>query len=164
MSKSKVVYILRAIPGSGKTTVAEHIKEINKDDTVICCADDYFMDKEGNYNWDAEKIGNAHGYCKYTFGKALEKEVPVVIVANTSTATKDVKFYRNLAIEAGYTVFVVTIENWHNGKDVHNVPDEVKLRMKAQLMNTIRLVPAAHTCTCCGSLQVDNVESCDNCS
>lgn len=136
-TKKKIVYILRGIPGSGKSSVAEELFE-NAYSSVVCCADDYFM-VDGKYMWDQEKIGNAHMYCQSLFKKHLELETNIIIVANTSTFERDVNFYRNLAIEHKYKVFVLTVENWHNGQDVHNVPAEVKDQMKKNLINSIKL-------------------------
>lgn len=129
----KEVYILRAIPGAGKSTLADSLGG------VICCADDYFMDQNGNYNFIQEKIGNAHGYCKYRFKEALANNAERIIVSNTNTEARDVAYYRGLALEAGYIVYVLTVENWHNGKDIHNVPDDVKEKMKIKLTNSIKL-------------------------
>lgn len=136
-TKKKSVFILRGIPGAGKSSVAEELFETAYP-AVICCADDYFM-HNGKYEWDANKIGAAHLYCQNLFKKHLELETSVIIVANTSTNERDVNLYRNLAIEHGYKVFVLTIENWHDGQDVHNVPEEVKENMKRNLKNSIKL-------------------------
>ena len=135
----KLVYILRAIPGSGKSTLAEQLCDSHKS-SVICCADDYFTDIEtGAYNWSVEKIGAAHMWCQSLFKESLADGVEIIVVANTNTTTKDVNTYRKLAIEAGYMVHVLTVENWHDGKDVHNVPEEVKVRMRDALIKSIKL-------------------------
>jgi len=137
----KIVYILRAVPGSGKSLFADNIEimeKANGRNCLICCADDYFM-KNGKYVWDGDKIGLAHMWCKEIFENAVVNGVDTVIVANTNTTAKDVKHYRNIAVEYGYVVFVMTLENWHDGKDEHNVPDDVKLAMADSLKNSLRL-------------------------
>lgn len=137
----KTVYILRAVSGAGKSTVAEHIYDAtikSDDNAIICCADDYFTDENGKYNWKAEQIGMAHAWCKIKFENALEADVDTIIVSNTNTRESDVNHYRNLAISYGYIVFVLVVENWHNGKDVHNVPEDTKSKMKDQLRNSIK--------------------------
>lgn len=136
---NKIVYILRAIPGSGKSTLAEELCNTSKS-SVICCADDYFTDIEtGEYNWSIEKIGSAHQWCQSFFKEAIEDGTEIIVVANTNTTEKEVNVYRNPAIEAGYTVFVLTVENWHNGKDVHNVPEATKEAMRTKLRNSSKL-------------------------
>ena len=138
----KTVYILRAVPGAGKSTVAEHIHNMALNSgrkSIICCADDFFIDEAGNYKWVAEKIGSAHVWCQNKYHTALFSDVDNIIVANTNTRARDVNSYHKLALDFGYTVFVLTVENWHNGKDIHNVPDEAKLKMAEQLKNSIKL-------------------------
>lgn len=138
----KVVYILRAVPGAGKSTVADHIHDLctkSGKTAMICCADDFFTDSDGNYIWDAERIGHAHLWCKKQFSEAIAEGINTIIVSNTNTQARDVKHYRNEATENGYIIFVITVENWHEGIDIHNVPDEAKERMSDQLQASIRL-------------------------
>lgn len=135
----KTVFILRGIPGNGKSKLADTLCE-NYKSSVICCADDYFTNFEtGDYNWDAEKIGSAHLWCKNLFKENLEDQTDIIVVANTNIRQRDVKIYRNLALEYNYLVFVLTVENWHDGQDSHNVPIEVKEKMKETLIKTIKL-------------------------
>lgn len=137
----KSVYIFRAVSGSGKSLLADEISKMSEAlgrKCVICCADDFFM-KDGEYVWDGDKIGNAHMWCKEKFHNAVIMSVDTIIVSNTNTTAKDVKHYRKIAVENDYTVFVMTVENWHDGKDVHNVPDDIKLVMADSLKNSIRL-------------------------
>ena len=49
---NKTLYILRGIPGSGKTT---HAKRLAGTNGVIISADDYFM-RDGEYCFDASKF------------------------------------------------------------------------------------------------------------
>jgi uridine kinase len=134
----KTVYILRGCPGNGKTTLAEELCTSNKS-SVICSADDYFTDLDGNYNWDAEQLGSAHNWCFNLFEENIKDETEIIIVANTNTRERDVNKYRNYAIENDYTVFVLTVENYHKGKNIHNVPEETIDKMKEQLKNSIKL-------------------------
>ena len=56
--KDKILYIVRGIPGSGKSTFA---KRLVIHDFLVCEADKYFVDKEtGEYNFDFTKIKDAH--------------------------------------------------------------------------------------------------------
>lgn len=134
----KNVYILRSVPGAGKTTFAEELCGGNRS-SVICCADDYFTDLEGNYNWDVEKIGSAHKWCFNLFEENIADETETIVVANTNTRERDVNKYRNYALENAYKVFVMTIENWHGGVNTHGVPDETLDKMKEQIKNSIKL-------------------------
>lgn len=136
-----VVIILRGVPGNGKSTLADLLATLSNGSQTakICCADNYFIDDEGHYNYKKDEIGNAHAYCKRQFMMALEQKTDLIIVANTSTRESDVNYYRNIAIENRYMCFVLTVENWHDGKNTHNVPDDVLVKMRDQLRNSIKL-------------------------
>lgn len=141
MNKNKIVTILRGIPGSGKSHVADTLCELNSRSgktSQICCTDYFFYDLEGNYNWDLEQIGTAHLWCLHEFKNALADGVEAIIVANTNVKNADIKAYRDLAVEAGYIVYVLTVENWHNGQDVHDVPIEIKLGMSETLKQNVQ--------------------------
>jgi uridine kinase len=51
MKSDKVLIILRGLPGSGKTSVAEYLA--NDYPGIICCVDDYHI-IDGVYNWKFE--------------------------------------------------------------------------------------------------------------
>jgi uridine kinase len=57
------MFINRGLPGSGKSTLSKRIKYIYET-TVICSADDYFMDSNDNYNFDINKRPQAHQVAK----------------------------------------------------------------------------------------------------
>lgn len=134
---NKVVYILRSVPGAGKSTLAEHLCDTSKS-SHICCADDYFM-VDGEYKWDVEKLGSAHAWCMQSFIECLKDNVDVIVVANTNTYEKDVKSYYEKAKEYGYTVFSLVVENRHDGKNVHDVSDEILATMENRLKQNIKL-------------------------
>lgn len=134
----KTVIILRACSGAGKSTFAGFIKSNNKNATTICCADDFFM-QNGEYKFDARKLGAAHSFCKKTFLNALEQNIPTVIVANTNTKTQDFLYYMDLASEFGYVVFSLVVENRHGNKNIHDVPFEVLNKQKDNIINSLKL-------------------------
>ena len=92
-------------------------------------ADDYFM-QDGEYKWDATKLGEAHRTCQEKCEKLMERSARLVIVANTSVRGKDFEPYIDLAERYGYQVFSVIVENRHGNDNVHNVPDDVVDSMK----------------------------------
>jgi len=57
---SGVLFLVRGLPGSGKTSFASAIWN----DYAVCEADKFFYDKEGNYNFDGSKLKEAHAWCK----------------------------------------------------------------------------------------------------
>lgn len=132
----KIVYILRGVPGCGKSTLAESLI-INGG--VICEADHFFYDNDGNYNFDRNKLHQAHNQCQFKFKRSIEEGISPIVVSNTNTKTKDFKFYEELAEESGYIVFSLVIENRHGGVNKHNVPEETLDRMENTIKNNIKL-------------------------
>ena len=123
----KSVTIIRGIPGSGKTTFAELIADGK---WPICCADDYFIDKEGNYNWSIEGLHSAHIYSESRCEHFMKNNTEKIIVSNTSVTYRDMKAYFELAKKYGYKVFSVVVENRHGGINTHGVPDGTIESMK----------------------------------
>ena len=121
----KVLILLRGLPGSGKSSFANLIWS----SFVICEADQFFYDAEGNYNFDPSKLKEAHKYCRdkvESFMLDNEKNpqfYPEIIVSNTFTREWEMEEYFKLANKYGYKVVSLIIENRHGGKNVHGVPD-----------------------------------------
>lgn len=120
----KVLIILRGLPGSGKSSFANLMWSSH----VVCEADQFFYDDEGNYNFDASKLGQAHRECQEkveTFMMDNQKNphyYTEIVVSNTSTTEKELQPYLDLASKYGYTVVSLIVENRHDGKNVHGVP------------------------------------------
>jgi len=113
----KNLIIVRGIPGSGKSTFAELLGR------AICTADDYHMDRKGNYNWRPENVGRAHAWCQRKCERFLKAGIGRVIIANTSTTEDEIRPYILMAKKYGYMVFSVIVENRHGGINEHNVPE-----------------------------------------
>lgn len=133
----KTVYILRGVPGCGKSTLAEELTNNNKS-SVICSADDYHM-HDGKYVWDESRSHAAHLWCMQLFEENLKDETEIIVVSNTNVKHRDIKYYRNLALEYDYKVFVLVVENWHEGVNTHDVPEESLKRMENSIRSNIKL-------------------------
>lgn len=130
-------YILRGVPGCGKSTVA---KALAGQDGAVCEADNYFVsDYDGVYRYDAKKIGLAHGWCKDITQNAMENKIPVVVLSNTNTDPNHFKSYEEMAKKFGYTVIHLIVENRHGGTNSHNVPEEALARMEEIIRANIKL-------------------------
>lgn len=127
----KTLLLVRGLPGSGKTTLAETL--IGKDN--VYSADDFFTDTIGNYNYNISRIHEAHIFC---FGNVKQRMIyetensqfSIIAVANTFTQEWEMEKYINLAKEFGYTVHSVIVENRHGGKNIHSVDDDKLEQMK----------------------------------
>ena len=123
----KILYIVRGLPGSGKSTFA---KKLVGDDFLVCEADKYFSDAEGNYNFDVTKLKDAHKWCHDRVETYMKDSLVndqwyrEIAVSNTFTQEWEMQPYFELAKKYDYTVFVTIVENYHGGKNVHGVPDD----------------------------------------
>ena len=143
----KSLYLLRGIPGCGKSTLAEQLSQGGK--YPILSADMYFEDTDGNYNWNPAELKNAHGWClgeteksmvfafngrtidcPYRGYRRFYKQSDKIFVANTFTTESKLQPYYDLAAKYGYTVFSIIVENRHNGQNTHQVPVETKEKMR----------------------------------
>lgn len=126
------LYLIRGLPGSGKSTLAKNL--LNSFTAYRFEADMYFVDDYGNYNFDANKLRFAHEWCKEQTRKHLDKD-DTVIVSNTFTTIKELKPYFEIAKEFGITPIVIHCQNQF--QNVHNVPEETLIKMKARWCNDL---------------------------
>lgn len=127
------LYLIRGVPGSGKSTFAE-LMNMQAMTLINLEADDYFKtyNKETNsfdYNFDPTKLQVAHQYCQ-TAAKVFLKDGFNVSVSNTSVTDWEVQTYKDIADECGAKFVSLIIENYHDGKNVHGCPDEKVEQMK----------------------------------
>ncbi|MEG1009867.1 MAG: AAA family ATPase [Clostridia bacterium] len=132
----KTLFILRGLPGSGKTTLANTIVSLHKD-AVAYAADDYFMDN-GEYKFDAKKLNEAHLSCKNHVAKAMYSGVSAIIVHNTNTTEEELKPYFDMAKVHGYMVHSLIVENRSNTSNVHGVNDTIIDKMESRFNIKLR--------------------------
>ena len=130
----KHLFLLRGLPGNGKTTVAETIGSMFSENDVaptILAADDYFTDPlTGEYTFDASKLKQAHESCQFRTALCMKGEVEHIIVHNTFTTKKEMKPYFDLATKYGYMVHSLIVENRHGHESVHGVPESTMEKME----------------------------------
>ena len=104
----KILYLLRGLPGAGKSTLAKSIG------AVYFEADMFFMD--GNeYKFNPLKLKDAHAWCQNQVRISMKNAnggmTPTrIAVANTFTQEWEMDVYYELAKEFGFTVFSMVVE------------------------------------------------------
>jgi predicted kinase len=123
----KELILLRGLPGSGKSTIANLIWN----EYAVCEADKYFIDKETNeYRFDVTKLKDAHEWCKNEVEIRMKDNqlnpqyYPEIVVSNTFTQEWEMQPYFELAKKYGYNISTLIVENRHGGINQHGVPAE----------------------------------------
>jgi predicted kinase len=118
----KTLILLRGLPGAGKSSLAKVLAE-NK--WPVFSVDDYFTDaKTGAYRFEFDKNHLAYKACEENCRKAMEKGMEKIFIDNTFTLDWELQAYFKLASAFNYTLFVCTVENYHEQKNTHGISDE----------------------------------------
>ena len=115
------MFIMRGLPGSGKSTLAEtrfanyfHLE-----------ADMFFLDSQGNYNWNHSDLNEAHEWCAITARVLLNSGLNIV-VSNTFVELWEMNPYFDLVMNDELQITEVN-GNW---KSSHNISDEKMHNMR----------------------------------
>jgi predicted kinase len=131
----KQVYVLQGVSGSGKSTLARRLVDLLG--AVVVSADDYFLDpKDGSYNFDPSKLGQAHAHCFRCFLEALEAGKEVVVVDNTNSTAVEISPYMLGASALGYEAKVIRVAcpvDVAVSRNIHQVPEAVIQGMSSRI-------------------------------
>ncbi len=119
----KELFLLRGLPGSGKTTLAESLGGSHME------ADKYFT-YDGKYEFDVTKLKDAHDWCQNAVRVFMENKSKRVVVSNTFTQEWEMDTYFELAEKYGYQTSCLIVENRHGGVNIHGCPDDKIEQMK----------------------------------
>ena len=125
----KTVFLLRGLPGSGKSDLAWMLWKTMG--ATICSADFYFYDGD-EYVFDATKLGDAHAKCKEDFMHAINTGEEVIVVDNTNTQYKEFEWYDLNAVNHGYRIRHIIVENRHGSISSHDVPYSTIQKMRSR--------------------------------
>lgn len=124
-----ILYLIRGVPGSGKSSLAQDM--VSTGMAYDFTEADDFMYVDGQYVFDANKLHYAHQQCK-AYVETCLKHGESIIVSNTSTTEKEVEVYETLARVCGAKFVSIVVENRHGGENIHNVPAEKIQQMKSR--------------------------------
>ena len=130
----KQLFILRSIPGSGKSTIAKIIAN-GLQNAIILSADDLRM-VDGNYQFIPEYETYVWEEFLNQFEKAINDETENIIIDNTNLQQIHYEDYKTLAIENGYIVHEIIVGDFDIDtcykRCSHDVPlDKIKLMKEA---------------------------------
>jgi predicted kinase len=115
--------ILRGLPGSGKSTLAKELSENGK--YPVFSVDDYFTNGEtGEYNFEFDKNHLAYKQCEENTRQCMINDLDKIFIDNVFSLEWEMEPYFKLASEFHYRIFVLTVENRHNGKNIHEISNE----------------------------------------
>lgn len=134
-------YIMRGIPGSGKSTWVGNIVRFYEDrhKSVLVCSADHYHIVNGEYRFDPKNVTKAHNSCLKTFlyeGRLKD----VVIVDNTNISAWEISPYYRLAEMFEYKVTIVQVVCPFEvaiKRQTHRVPDEKIFAMYTRMMSEI---------------------------
>ncbi|HFQ5220613.1 TPA: AAA family ATPase [Vibrio vulnificus] len=124
MNKQKIT-LIRGIPGSGKTTMALEM------DAALVEADQFFVNKDGEYHHDRRYIKDAHEWCQMEMKRLLLAGNDVV-VANTFIKKWEIVGYLKAAQSLRLDLDIEVLEAKGEYANIHGVPEDIVCRMKRQ--------------------------------
>lgn len=120
--------LLRGLPGSGKSTLANLLSENGK--YPMYSVDDYFTnDQTGEYCFDFKNNHLAYKQCEENTKDAMLTSIEKIFIHNTFTMDWELEPYFKIAKEFNYSLYIVTVEKYHQNKNIHEVSNEQLQKM-----------------------------------
>lgn len=132
----KSLILIRGLSGSGKTTLADLIVGHHSDRGEVC-ADDFFVDDNGDYSFDFEKLKEAHEWCQRECVNMIEEGLTTIVVHNTFTRKWECDPYFKIAEKHGFEMTLISLydggctdkeleERCEHGLNAHQISEQRK--------------------------------------
>lgn len=131
------LFIMRGVPGSGKSSLAREMKRDYHDEGQILSTDDFFI-RDGLYCFDASKLQEAHQWNIDRAEMNMQANATPIFIDNTNTHRWEAKPYVELALFHNYSIaFIEPHTQWWLDRDTdelarrntHGVSKQVIQRM-----------------------------------
>lgn len=125
MTNPRTLIIMRGLPGSGKST---YVKE-NFPDAVVCSADSFFLNEDGEYIFVNWKLQQAHQHCFRTFIDAVTSDAETIVIDNTNICRWEYENYVFMAEKFGYRIRKIRMNFAESDiplfgkRNIHGVPE-----------------------------------------
>ena len=106
VQSSLTMLILRGLPGSGKSSLVGRILKTYPQ-AEVCSADAYFTHADGSYQYDRDKIKEAHIFSQEKAEALCRDACNLVIVDNTHVKRWELQPYLNIATKFRYSVVIL---------------------------------------------------------
>ena len=144
------VIILRGGSGVGKSTwIKNHYLYCQ-----VFSADTFFVNADGDYNFEPSKLGEAHATCLRSFIEACQRppadpasftgQPAVAIVDNTNTSVSEFAPYAQVAQVYGHDVNIFTFlydPVVAHKRNTHGTPLKACIEMHQRLMEQTKFIP-----------------------
>lgn len=120
-----IMYIIRGIPGSGKSELALTLacSDHNGRYGIVCEADKFMVDDYGNYKFDKDKLAEAHRQCFIQAVTTACWGTNNIIISNTNIDGWEYTKYLHLAFIFDMDVQIITLDSTFNS--IHTNDDNV---------------------------------------
>ena len=115
----QTMFVMRGLPGSGKSTLVTILKQLYPQSLAVCSADHFFINEQGVYVFKRDLIGQAHNECQKKAEEACRTGVLTVIIDNTNVRLDECRPYFEKANRYGYLILVVEPRtSWKRDVDI----------------------------------------------